>query len=90
MRDRGAMMIDSVPKMIQANRSAARPLFPFVSNIMFRPRRSCRGRGKKKKEKRDGKGTRPDIEPVASILFKEISISRNGTKRKNKISFAIN
>lgn len=90
MRDRGAMMIDSVPKMIQANRSAARPLFPFVSYIMFRPRRSCRGRGEKKKEKRDGKGTRPDIEPVASILFEEISISRNGTKRKNKIPFAIN
>lgn len=44
----------------------------------------------KKKEKRDGKGTRPDIEPVASILFEEISISRNGTKRKNKIPFAIN
>lgn len=88
MRDRGAMMIDSKDDSGKSICRAAPLSFRQLHNVP--PTKIVSWKREKKKEKRDGKGTRPDIEPVASILFEEISISRNGTKRKNKISFAIN
>lgn len=87
-RDRGAMMIDSVPKD-DSGKSICRaaPLsFRQLHNVPPTKHRVVEEEEKKKK-KRDGKGTRPDIEPVASILFKEIFLP-NG--RKIYIKFLIN
>lgn len=88
IRDRGAMMIDSVPKD-DSGKSICRaaPLsFRQLHNVPPTKHRVVEEEEKKKK-KRDGKRTRPDIEPVASILFREIFLP-NG--RKIYIKFLIN
>lgn len=79
-RDRGAMMIDSVPKDDSGKSicRAASLSFRQLHNVPPTKHRVVEEEEKKKK-KRDGKGTRPDIEPVASILFREILLP-NGTK----------